>query len=134
MYLRLITTTCVAAALGCVATPIALADPPGSPPLQAAHYDGRSPDTKDAAHNAHLKRSTNVVKGASAASFDGRSPDTKDAAAAAQTRSSAPVVIVSASGFDWTDGGIGAAAGFGLALALAAGLGLLGGTQRLAQP
>jgi hypothetical protein len=32
------------------------------------------------------------------------------------------VIIVASTGFDWTDAGIGAAAGFGLAVVLGAGL------------
>jgi hypothetical protein len=61
----------------------------GPPPVQGARFDGRSPDTKDAALAAH--RSNRSLSGASVGqtkppdgtTFDGRSPDTKDAAYAA---------------------------------------------------
>jgi hypothetical protein len=95
------------------------------PPLNAVGYDGRSPDTKDAALAAHQGRGTEITVGSTqqqvAGSLDGRSPDTKDAAYAAHN-SAATIVIASGGGFDWTDAGIGAAAGFGLAVMLAAGL------------
>ena len=84
-----------------------------------AHFDGRSPDTLDAAVNAHA-----VV-----AAVDLRSPDTRDAALAA----SAPVLtgaVVGTGGFDWTDAGIGAAGGFGVALILASALLLTRGSRR----
>ena len=92
------------------------------PPPNGIGYDGRSPDTKDAATSAHSSR-TRTTAAAPAASFDGRNPDTKDAAAAARA-ASAPVIVVGSTGFDWTDAGIGAAAGFGLAITLAASLAL----------
>jgi hypothetical protein len=60
----------------------------------ASPADGRSPDTRDAADAAQLQ----VV--------DGRSPDTLDAAQAVQ-----PIELVSSSGFDWSDAGIGAGLG-----------------------
>jgi len=98
------------------------------PPRNATGYDGRSPDTKDAALAAHQNGSGTYDVATGYASpprngvaFDGRSQDTKDAALAAHNPG-ATVVIASAGGFDWTDAGIGAAAGFGLAVMLAAGL------------
>jgi hypothetical protein len=97
------------------------------PPINAIGYDGRSPDTKDAALAAHQNRGTEITAGSTqplvAGSFDGRSPDTKDAAYAAHNPA-ATIVIASGGGFDWTDAGIGAAAGFGLAVMLAAGFAL----------
>jgi hypothetical protein len=142
--------------------PVALADGVGSPPLQPAHNDGRSPDTKDAAYAApHSRRITNAAassvagppvngvgydgrspdtKDAAAAAhaltttrartattltgnFDGRSPDTKDAAAAADAAPAA-VIVLGSTNFEWTDAGIGAAAGFGLAIIAVAALAL----------
>lgn len=56
--------------------------------------DGRSPDTKDAALNAHRPRVAQSALVASAwpplngRSYDGRSPDTKDAAASAHASTS----------------------------------------------
>jgi hypothetical protein len=119
------------------------------PPLNATGYDGRSPDTKDAALAAQRNGSPKYdvaigyaspplnatacliarpggacytgSKSHPAGTFDGRSQDTKDAALAAHNPA-ATVVIASAGGFDWTDAGIGAAAGFGLAVMLAVGL------------
>jgi hypothetical protein len=91
------------------------------PPVNGIGYDGRSPDTKDAAA-VHASQSRTTAA-ALTAKVDGRSPDTKDAAAAAHTTPS-PVVIVAASGFNWTDAGIGAATGLGLAVVLGAGLAL----------
>jgi hypothetical protein len=97
--------------------------------------DGRSPDTKDAARLAHSSKiSYDGYKSSysqlhelhtmrTPALSDGRSPDTKDAAAIARQTPS-PVIIVGAKGFDWTDAGIGAAAGFGLAVIAASGLAL----------
>jgi hypothetical protein len=163
MTLRRIITAGAVLALTCLTAPVALANGTGSPPLQAAHYDGRSPDTKDAAYAVHRgSRTTYASAGASsvsgpplnAAGYDGRSPDTKDAAAAHVTTAHAraattltgtfdgrspdtkdaaaathaapaPVIVVGSTSFDWTDAGIGAAAGFGLAIiAAAAGLAL----------
>ena len=48
----LITLTGILVVAGAV-TPTALADASGPPPLQAAHFDGRSPDTRDFATLAH---------------------------------------------------------------------------------
>jgi hypothetical protein len=67
--------------------------------------DGRSPDTLDAAQNA---------QGSQLQILDGRSPDTIDAAQTTQ-----PVELVSSSGFDWSDAGIGAASGAGALLLMA---------------
>ena len=82
---------------------------------QIMNTDWRSPDTRDAALAAH--------SGPQVAAVDLRSPDTKDAAEAVRT-SAATVVVVGSGGFDWTDAGIGAAGGFGVAL-------ILGGTLLL---
>ena len=125
MFARLITSTGNVLALACSTASLALAG--GWAPPSGRNFDGRSPDTKDAAAAAHSAR-TSASTHSSATTpdprltgkFDGRSPDTKDAAAAAHA--SAPVVVVGSAGFDWTDAGIGAAAGFGLAVMLVAGL------------
>jgi len=85
------------------AASVALADPPGgSPPLQARSYDGRSPDTKDAAYTAHHTRTTyNLATGYATPPdgtlFDGRSPDTKDAAYAAHHSSWRRIVVATIS-------------------------------------
>jgi hypothetical protein len=50
---RTLTTLTGILILAGAAAPTALADPTGYPPLRAASYDGRSPDTKDAAYAAH---------------------------------------------------------------------------------
>ncbi len=92
--------------------------------------DGRSPDTKDAAVAAHAPK---VGYGFGQSGFagratqpprvvDGRSPDTRDAALAAH---STPKVLVAGSGFDWTDAGIGAAGGFGIAVIAVGAVGLV---------
>ena len=89
--------------------------------------DGRSPDTKDAAYVAGLDgRSPDTMDAAAAAAatasppaVDLRSPDTRDAAGAAYQPQAPSIAMVGASGFDWTDAGIGAAAGFATALLLA---------------
>jgi hypothetical protein len=91
-------------------------------------FDGRSPDTKDAADAASVirdGRSPDTRDAADAASVirDGRSPDTRDAALAAHL-GVAPAVMVVRGSFDWTDAGIGAAAGFGLALVAGAAIAL----------
>jgi hypothetical protein len=44
------------------------------------------------------------------------------------------VVVAAAGGFDWTDGGIGAAAGFGLAIMLTAGLAIARSRDSLTSP
>ena len=86
----LITLTGILVVAGAV-TPTALADASGPPPLQAAHFDGRSPDTRDAAYAAHHGRGVtyNVAVGyatplagppLNGVGYDGRSPDTRDAA------------------------------------------------------
>ena len=54
--------------------------------------------------------------------FDGRSPDTTSAAT--HTSTGATVVVVDATGFDWTDAGLGGAAGVGTGLVLLAAFGL----------
>jgi hypothetical protein len=168
MTRRTLTTLLGILMLAGAVAPVALADPPpGFPPLQgarfdgrspdtkdaayAAHhtnaraynvavgyasppdgttFDGRSPDTKDAAYAAHAKRATSSSTSGSAGAFDGRSPDTKDAAASAHS-TPAPLIITSATGFDSTDAGIGAAAGFGLAALLAAAVGFAKTRHRL---
>ena len=86
--------------------------------------DGRSPDTKDAAYLAHLDgRSPDTIDAAAAVhatarppAVDLRSPDTRDAAAAAHAPQTPSILTVGNGGFDWTDAGIGAAAGFAIAL------------------
>jgi hypothetical protein len=109
-------------------TPAIATTSPATRSGAATPLDGRSPDTRDAALAAHGNSTGtyNVATGYASppltgAGFDGRSQDTKDAALAAHNPA-ATVVIATADGFDWTDAGIGAAAGFGLALMLAAGL------------
>ena len=97
MTLRRIITAGAVLALTCLTAPVALANGTGSPPLQAAHYDGRSPDTKDAAAATHA--------------------------------APAPVIVVGSTSFDWTDAGIGATAGFGLALIAASALALTRGRE-----
>jgi hypothetical protein len=73
-----------------------------------------SPDTRDAALRAEVLRSARA---------DLRAPDTKDAALLADSppRSSpvTPVTGMGGNAFEWTDAGIGAAAGFAVALLLA---------------
>ena len=96
------------------------------PPVNGIGYDGRSPDTKDAAA-VHASQSRTTAA-ALTARVDGRSPDTQDAAAAAHATPS-PVIIVGSTGFDWTDAGIGATAGFGLALIAASALALTRGRE-----
>jgi hypothetical protein len=119
MILRLLTSMSALTALAGSTAALAAA---GWAPLHASHFDGRSPDTKDAALAAQkLRHLAGHVRGAQRAVLDGRSPDTRDAAAATRTTTS-PVIIVSANSFDWTDAGIGAAAGFGLVAMLGAGL------------
>jgi hypothetical protein len=89
---RTILTTGLVLALICLTAPVALADGVGSPPPQASHFDGRSPDTRDAAYVAHHGRRIAYAKAAASSVggpplngvvYNGRSPDTKDAAAAA---------------------------------------------------
>jgi len=77
--------------------------------------DGRSPDTIDAALRAHAADNGQ-------AGLDLRSPDTRDAAFAAHAAPAPTVVVVSSSGFDWTDAGIGGAAVFAIVLLAAGGL------------
>jgi hypothetical protein len=113
-------------------------------------FDGRSPDTKDAAAQAQLHRyAPSDAWLHSAVVRDGRSPDTKDAASDAQLALLAPadgrspdtkdaalaaryqtVSIVESGGFDWGDFGIGIAAAVGGLLLLAA----LGAGLRKVQP
>ena len=130
MTRRIIAATTALVALACLTATGALAGSPGPLPLQGAHFDGRSPDTKDAAAATRSPRTTAAL---SPATVDGRSPDTRDAAAAAHS-GLAPVIVADASGFDWTDAGIGAAAGFGLAAMLASGLALVRGRQHVIAP
>jgi hypothetical protein len=92
--------------------------------VNAGTLDGRSPDTKDAADLAHLDgRSPDTIDAARQAhetppATDLRSPDTRDAAAAGHSVTTTSAVVGDG-GFDWTDAGIGAAGGFGVALLLA---------------
>jgi hypothetical protein len=118
MTARLTILTIAAAVVACSLASIAGA---GWAPLNGAGFDGRSPDTVDAAKAAHLFAAFKPNHRSSMR--DGRSPDTKDAAVAAHQAPS-PVIIVGAQGFDWADAGIGAAAGFGLAVVAASGLAL----------
>jgi hypothetical protein len=132
MTLRLIATAGVALTLGCLAGPIAVSAAAGPPPLEASHFDGRSPDTRDAANAAQRTRTVGAAGRASATAFDGRSPDTRDAAVLAHAASPATVVVTDATGFEWTDAAIGAVAGFGLATVLACGVALVRGRQVIA--
>jgi hypothetical protein len=107
-------TAALALAVGALAAPAAVADPPAGHDLPAidagrpaAPVDLRSPDARDAARPAAL--------------VDLRSPDARDAGRSAP----APVSIsqpaaAQSEGFDWLDAGIGAG---GLALLLVAGTG-----------
>src|SRR6516164_1331692 len=91
---RVTVALALTAAIATLTSPQALADGTGRAPLQAAHYDGRSPDTKDAAYAAHhgnraafaalTTNSTTAWPPLNGVGYDGRSPDTRDAAA--QTR------------------------------------------------
>jgi hypothetical protein len=86
----------------------------------AAPVDGRSPDTIDAALQAH---SVNLVT----TPLDGRSPDTIDAALLAH---SPTVTIVKSGGFSWGDFGIGFGVAIGFLLVLTGlGVGLLAARQ-----
>ena len=120
MRTRLSATIALALAFALACTTAGLATAAWAP-TNANHFDGRSPDTKDAAA-AHASQSRTTAA-ALTARVDGRSPDTQDAAAAAHATPS-PVIIVGSTGFDWTDAGIGAATGLGLAVVLGAGLAL----------
>jgi hypothetical protein len=117
----------------------------------ALGFDGRSPDTRDAAEQAQLSfvvdgRSPDTLDAAEQAQLasvsDGRSPDTLDAAYQAQLGLQSTIVdgrspdtvdagilgrtqvveITSGTGFDWGDFGIGAAVAVG-ALFILVGLG-----------
>lgn len=128
-----------------------------APLAQAGVADGRSPDTRDAAAMAHggalytdtsyatAVHARDLGESSSPAPADGRSPDTMDAAAAAaglrvdgrspDTRdaAAAPTTVVVAApvaSFDWTDAGIGAAGGFGIALVLAGAYALARAARR----
>jgi hypothetical protein len=96
-----------------------------APTAAADHQDLRSPDARDAATG--LDRSTEELPYPGLAWWnpprqDLRMPDTKDVAAGR----TAPVVefvrVSDASGFDWADAGLGAAAAFGIALIGAGGV------------
>ena len=130
MTTRLMSALVLAVSLALVCTSVSIAA--AWAPTDAAHFDGRSPDTRDA---AWLVRRVRHVSGRAVRSQivvrDGRSPDTKDAAVAARMTPS-PVIILGATGFDWTDAGIGAVAGFGLAAISAAALGLTRSRQTYA--
>jgi hypothetical protein len=127
---RIVTAVAIGVAFGWIGVPAAGATAPQWAPRVANQFDGRSPDTRDAALRAHDDRfkSSSLAPSALMASqapslIDGRSPDTKDAAYAA-SNPPATVVLATAAGFDWTDAGVGAAAGFGIATIAAAGLAL----------
>ena len=110
----------VALALACTTVSIAAA----WAPINGARFDGRSPDTKDAGLLAHQNRHPSRRATAGRAIVrDGRSPDTGDAAVAIRSATS-PVIVLAATGFDWTDAAIGAAAGFGIATIAAAAIAL----------
>lgn len=131
IFRRIATGLAVVAALGAVAVPSALAGGP---------FDGRSPDTRDAALQAHSTTSSLI---------DGRSPDTRDFAALAHaavvtqvadgrspdtrdfaTLAHSPVVtVVESPGFQWGDFGIGIAAALGAVLILFASTKLLTGRE-----
>jgi hypothetical protein len=123
---------------------VALRHLPGTQPA----FDGRSPDTVDAARAAHaaapqphvtqpeagpwytpaelkalITHSNGLDQSGSVA--DGRSPDTRDAAFTAHTTPAAIVVTVGDGGFDWGDAGIGGVAVFALALLAAGGVALV---------
>jgi hypothetical protein len=124
---RLATGLAVAAALAVFAAPTAL----------AGGFDGRSPDTRDAAQAVQASKYgapdgwygyvvslTNAARNPQV--LDGRSPDTRDAAVQAH----APVVtVVQSPGFQWGDFGIGIAAAFGVVLLIVASTKLLSGRQ-----
>jgi hypothetical protein len=132
MATRLTAAIALAFALACTTVGLASA---AWAPANANHFDGRSPDTKDAALTAHQGRlAAGPATASQSAISDGRSPDTKDAAAAAAHATPSPVIILGASGFDWTDAGIGAAAGIGLATIAAAALALSRNRRTLAAP
>jgi len=127
IYRRISTALAVAAVLAVVAVPSAL----------AGGFDGRSPDTRDAALSAHASTYgapdgwygyaaslTNASR--SAPVLDGRSPDTRDFAAQAHS----PVVtVIESPGFQWGDFGIGIAAALGVVLVLFASTKLLASRQ-----
>jgi hypothetical protein len=125
---RIATGLAVAAVLAVVAVPAALA---------GGSLDGRSPDTRDAALNAHSSTygppdgwygyAVSLTSAAqSPRVLDGRSPDTRDFAALAH----APVVtVVRSPGFQWGDFGIGIAAALGAVLILFVSTRLLTGRE-----
>ena len=147
IFRRLSTVVAVAAALAAVAAPSAL----------AGGFDGRSPDTSDAAQAAHQ---SGLV------TLDGRSPDTRDAALSAHVstyhdgwygyavsltnaaqapqvadgrspdtrdfsvQAHVPVVtVVQSPGFQWGDFGIGIVAALGAMLIVLVSMRLLTGRQ-----
>ena len=84
------------------------------PSALAGGFDGRSPDTRDAAASAHASTygapdgwypsAVSLTNAARTQVTDGRSPDTRDFAVQAH----APVVtVVQSPGFQWGDFGIG---------------------------
>lgn len=147
-------------AIACLAAPVALADPPGPPPLQAKGYDGRSPDTKDAALAAHRQSralfATKVVSTwppLNGTGYDGRSQDTKDAAAAVHSNGASVAASLDGrspdtkdaahaahqssnelgspgASFAWGEFGIGAASAVGLILLLG-GIAVIARTERM---
>lgn len=124
---RVAVTVVLTAGLAVVAVPSAL----------AGSFDGRSPDTRDAAASAHTSpygapdgwypyavALTNAARTPQVA--DGRSPDTRDFA----VRAHAPVVtVVRSPGFQWGDFGIGIAAALGAVLIVFCSAKLLAGRQ-----
>jgi hypothetical protein len=108
---------------------IALATGTAMAPAAAAQQDLRSPDARDAGlRPEHVQdlRSPDARDAAMQAERpqDFRSPDTRDSAAG-RGLENAPVVefveVAGPNGFDWSDAGLGAAAGIGLVLVGAGG-------------
>jgi hypothetical protein len=117
--------TAAAAALALVGTAAALADispddralPKGTSWNQVAQGTGTLPDDRALARGTSW---TDTSKGAVV------SPDDRSFARGWPLRERPTLVSASSGGFDWTDAGIGAASGFGIALVLfGAGLVLL---------
>jgi hypothetical protein len=108
---------------------IALAAGTAMAPAAAAQQDLRSPDARDAAlRPEHVQdlRSADARDAAMQAERpqDFRSPDTRDSAAGRGLENAPIVEFVEVSkpqGFDWSDAGLGAAAGIGLMLVGAGG-------------
>jgi hypothetical protein len=90
------------------------------PAAGATLVERTSPDVKDAAQRAELRELKPWERWqATRASGGVRASGTKDAVIVAHATPVSPVVVGGGNGFDWTDAGIGAAGGFGVALLLA---------------